>query len=53
MRVIKLYGELGKKYGKLHRFLVGSPAEAIRALCANFPDFQRDMITAEDRNIGH
>lgn len=52
MRVVKLYGELGKKYGKFHRFLVSSPGEALRALCANFPGFEKDMITAGDRGIG-
>jgi predicted phage tail protein len=52
MRTIKLYGELGKKFGKIHRFLVKTPAEAIRALCANFPEFERYMMTAHEKNVG-
>lgn len=39
MKLIKLYGKLGKKFGKVHLLDVSSPAEAIRALKANFPDF--------------
>lgn len=36
---IKLYGHLGRKFGKIHRFDVATPAEAIRALKANFKEF--------------
>lgn len=52
MRTIKLYGELGKKFGKIHRFMVKTPAEAVRALCANFPDLERYMMTAHEKNVG-
>lgn len=44
MKIIKLYGHLGKKFGKLHKYDVRTPAEAIRALCANFPDFKQHML---------
>lgn len=44
MRVIKLYGHLGRKYGKVFRMNVESPAEAIRALKSNFPEFERDLV---------
>ena len=39
MRTVKLYGFLGKRFGRTHRLAVSSPAEAVRALSANFPDF--------------
>jgi predicted phage tail protein len=52
MKTIMLYGELGKKFGKVHRMDVRTPAEAIRALSANFKDFEKYMVTAESRGIG-
>ena len=47
MKTIKLLGELGKKFGKLHRFDVNSPAEAIRALCANFKGFEAHLMNSD------
>lgn len=52
MRTIKLYGELGKKFGKIHKFIVKTPAEAIRALCANLPEFEKFMMNAHHHNVG-
>lgn len=53
MRTIKLYGELGKKFGKIHQFDVKSPAEAIRAMIANFPEFESFVGTSGSRNVGY
>lgn len=39
MITVKLYGHLGKRFGRIHRFDIRTPAEAIRALRANFKDF--------------
>jgi predicted phage tail protein len=39
-----LYGHLRKKFGKLHRFDIRTPAEAIKALSANFPEFQKHLL---------
>ena len=39
MRDVILYGALRERFGRLHRFDVGSPAEAIRALSVNFDGF--------------
>lgn len=44
MRTIKLYGHLGKKFGRVHRFDVRTPAEAVSALCANFPEFKPHVL---------
>lgn len=41
MREIRLYGELGKKFGRVHHFDVKSPSEAICALKANFKEFTK------------
>jgi len=39
LKTIRLYGALAKEFGKTHKFDVKSPAEAVRALQANFPTF--------------
>lgn len=44
MKTIKLYGHLGKKFGKIHRFDVRSPSEAIQALSANYKDFKAYLL---------
>ncbi len=53
MRTVRLYGELGKKYGRVHRLAVRTPAEAIRALSANYKGFRNEMETAHTRGIGY
>lgn len=40
---VLLLGELGKKYGRRFVLDIRSPAEAIRALVANFPELQQYM----------
>jgi predicted phage tail protein len=53
MLTILLLGELGKRYGRQHRMDVRSPAEAVRALAANFPDFTSWMSSSAERNVGY
>lgn len=52
-RKIILHGELAKKYGSEHILAVSSPAEAIRALCTNYPDFYNFVASSEQRNVGY
>lgn len=40
MREIRLYGELGRRFGRRFSFDVATPAEAIRALSAVVPGFR-------------
>lgn len=44
MITVILYGHLAKKFGKRHEMEISTPAEAIRALCANFKDFKAEVI---------
>lgn len=44
MRQIRLYGELGRQFGRIHYLAVKNTAEAIRALCSNFDDFERAIL---------
>jgi predicted phage tail protein len=39
MREVRLYGHLAKQFGKVFSLDVASPAEAVRALCANLRGF--------------
>jgi predicted phage tail protein len=41
---VVLYGFLADKYGKYHSINAKSPAEVIRAFCANFKEFKQDII---------
>lgn len=51
-RAVRLYGELGKRFGRTHRLNVRTPAEAVRALCANYPGFETHLIESGKRNVG-
>ena len=53
MKTIILLGELGKRYGRRHMLDVKSPAEAVRALCANFKDFAAFVSSSHERNVGY
>lgn len=40
LTTIRLSGQLGRKFGKVHQFFVASPAEAVRALCSQIEGFE-------------
>jgi predicted phage tail protein len=52
LREIVLAGELGVMFGRKHMLAVESPAEAIRALSANFRAFKTYLIEAEKKGLG-
>ena len=49
MREVRLYGELGRRFGRVHRLAVSNAAEAVRALRANFPGFERAILDVAPR----
>lgn len=51
MRIVRLHGNLGKRFGFEHELDVRDPAEAIRALSANFRGFREHLI--QDSVIGY
>lgn len=53
MKRVVLRGELGKQFGRIHHFELNTPAEAIRALMANFEGFQNALISSAERGIGY
>lgn len=44
LREVRLYGHLGRLFGRLHRLSVRTPAEAVQALCAVLPGFDRAFL---------
>ena len=53
MRTIKLYGELGEKFGKEYTWDVKNVKEAISLLCANFKEFKQHLIDSDTRLLGY
>ena len=53
MKLVRLYGQLGKKFGRVHRLDVSSPGEAVKALTANYPAFAQELINSGERGIGY
>lgn len=51
MKTVRLYGELGKRFGRTHRLAVKTPAEAVRALIANHSGFESHLMKSEERNV--
>lgn len=43
LKKIKLYGDLAEKFGYEFELAVRTPAEAIKALCANFPKMKQHL----------
>lgn len=48
LRSVRLLGELGHKFGRIHRMAVRTPAEAVRALCSQLEGF-REYLSGEGR----
>lgn len=53
LRTIRLYGHLGKKFGRVHQLAVENTGEAIRALCVICPGFERELMTSKERGIAY
>ena len=49
--LVRLYGKLGKHFGREHRLSVSSVREAIRALCIMIPGFERWLETSQERGV--
>ncbi len=54
MQLVMLAGELGDKYGTQHEYYnLRTPADAIKLLCVNYPQLQKDLVTAHENGIGY
>lgn len=53
VRTVRLYGKLGAKFGRVHRFVLNSPRDALRALISMVPGFERELMTSADRGVSY
>lgn len=53
LRTIKLYGELGKKFGRTHQADISSVGEALRFLDANYKGFKKHIADSFDKVAGY
>ena len=54
MKVVKVYGALRKRLGQCRfEFDVTTPAQAIKALCVNFPGLDKWLIDSEKDGVGY
>lgn len=51
LRVVRLYGILGTKFGRQHELVVNSPSEAVKALCSLIEGFEKFLTEAKDRGL--
>ena len=54
MKVVKVYGALRKRLGQCRfEFDVNTPAQAIKALCVNFPGLDKWLVDSEKDGVGY
>ena len=54
MKVVKVYGALRKRLGQCRfEFDVTTPAQAIKALCVNFPGLEKWLIDSKKDGVGY
>ena len=54
MKVVKVYGALRERLGQCRFELdVATPAQAVKALCANFPGLDKWLIDSEQDGVGY
>jgi len=54
MKTVKVYGALRKRLGQCRfQFDVATPAQAIKALCVNFPGLEKWLVDSEKDGIGY
>ena len=53
-QVIRLLGDLGERYGAEHVcHNLRTPADAIKLLSINYPEFRNELLTAHEKGIGY
>ena len=54
MKAVKVYGALRKRLGKCRfEFEAATPAQALKALCVNFPGLSKWLIDSEKDGVGY
>ena len=53
-QVVRLLGDLGERYGAEHVYHnLRTPADAIKLLCINYPDFRDELFVAHEKGIAY
>ena len=53
-QVVRLLGDLGERYGAEHVYHnLRTPADAIKLLCINHPEFRDELLVAHEKGIGY
>lgn len=54
LRTVRLYGQMGAKFGRVHHFALdtAAPSEAIQALISQRPGFREYLMGAKDKGVG-
>lgn len=53
VREVRLYGALGRQFGRVFRLAVASPGEAVQALAAVLPGFERAFLGRDNQAAYH
>lgn len=53
LREVRLYGALGRQFGRVFRLAVATPAEAVHALCCVLPGFEKAFLGRDGRAAYH
>ena len=53
-QTVRLLGDLGERHGSEHKYHdLRTPADAIKLLCINKPEFQKELLEAHTHGIGY
>lgn len=53
-QTVRLLGDLGERYGSEHKYHdLRSPADAIKLLCINKPEFAKELAKAHESGVGY
>jgi predicted phage tail protein len=53
VRTVRLYGKLGTKFGRVHKFVCSTPAQAASALAAMVPGFKQEMMESRGKGVDY
>lgn len=53
LREVRLYGDLGRRFGRVHFLAVATPSEAARALCVVLDGFERMFLGPDGKQAYH
>ena len=51
LTTVRLYGALGARFGRVHKFAVQTSMEAVKALCVNFDGFEDYLRNAKNNGM--